>query len=579
MWKQHAPQLDVRLVVLPIVHLWAKLLPHPQYQFLFQCNAPLQPNYVITAYTLHHRVPSLKSQSEMWAPPSTATVQFHTYNSSGILFYQINSVMTDFLGVVKLHGGLPWLIFDVGSGPAVVGSNSTRTFNDGLQYLLRHCGYDAYGGHHCRDCPKQIWHCNPLQHVSYSLLNAPDGFDAVSVQNVGSTYIVMSWDLPTHSNGILINFSLYCNGALAGVLPLTVISYNTTSLLPFTLYMYITLSVGQVLQSRPQALHSSWNVVLGVISAAASLPSHVHHEEDSPPGGPHDPESDTDDIVFLNKIINPDKSFGSSDPMCILLLQLSSLLVEHTAGILLAFYTLLFMLAFCYHKTHKGSPRMAFLDLGPLMFGPTDDVIRFFRTRNLLASSVQCTRCQKPMLECTQLTLQTWIMLLHVWARQNPVSDTAECAKVALNTAVDVYQWLREVCSTRLINDGPVMLGGNGVVVQIDESLFKHKPKYHRGRRADYEQWVFGMVDTSQTPSLGFMQMVDTRDAATLLPIIRAHTAPGTIIHSDEWAANRRISQDIPHLQHATVNHSVEFDQRCAHPEYRELLEQSEKEV
>eukprot|EP00731_Ephydatia_muelleri_P022974 Em0015g557a len=97
-----------------------------------QWNAPLQPDYVITAYTLPHRVPSLKSQSEMWAPPSTATVQFHTYNPSGILFYQINSVVTDFLGV-KLHGGLPCLIFDVGSGPAVVGSNSTRTFNNGVR--------------------------------------------------------------------------------------------------------------------------------------------------------------------------------------------------------------------------------------------------------------------------------------------------------------------------------------------------------------------------------------------------------------------------------------------------------------
>ncbi|KAL5505952.1 hypothetical protein EMCRGX_G007504 [Ephydatia muelleri] len=71
---------------------------------------------------------------------------------------------------------------------------------------------------------------------------APDGFDAVLVQNVGSTYIIVSWDLPTHSNGILINFSLYCNGALAGVLPLTVISYNTTGLLPFTLYMYMSSS-------------------------------------------------------------------------------------------------------------------------------------------------------------------------------------------------------------------------------------------------------------------------------------------------------------------------------------------------
>ena len=75
----------------------------------------------------------------------------------------------------------------------------------------------------------------------------------------------------------------------------------------------------------------------------------------------------------------------------------------------------------------------------------------------------------------SQLTLQTWLMLLHFWSRQNPVSDTAECAKVALNMAVDVYQWLREVCSTRLINDGPVMLGGPGVIVQMDESLFKHR--------------------------------------------------------------------------------------------------------
>ncbi|KAL5506720.1 hypothetical protein EMCRGX_G008450 [Ephydatia muelleri] len=43
--------------------------------------------------------------------------------------------------------------------------------------------------------------------VDYITTAPPDGFDAVSVQNVGSTYIIVSWDLPTHSNGILINFS------------------------------------------------------------------------------------------------------------------------------------------------------------------------------------------------------------------------------------------------------------------------------------------------------------------------------------------------------------------------------------
>ena len=39
-------------------------------------------------------------------------------------------------------------------------------------------------------------------------------------------------------------------------------------------------------------------------------------------------------------------------------------------------------------------------------------------------------------------------------------------------TAIDVYQWLHEVCTTRLITTGPIVLGGPGIVVQMDESLF-----------------------------------------------------------------------------------------------------------
>eukprot|EP00731_Ephydatia_muelleri_P033063 Em0025g19a len=211
-----------------------------------------------------------------------ATVQFLAYNPNGILFYQINSVMTDFLGV-KLHSGLQWLIFDVGSGPAVVGSNSTRTFNDSQWHTASNTFYITVDTVHTAAITAAIVPlltmkvyfegfpstssrygiANPLQHVSYPLLNAPDGFDAVSVQNVGSTYIIVSWDLPTHSNGILINFSLYCNGALAGVLPLTVISCNTTGLLPFTLYMYMSSS---------HAHRHCTPVGMGVNSAAASLP-------------------------------------------------------------------------------------------------------------------------------------------------------------------------------------------------------------------------------------------------------------------------------------------------------------------
>ena len=46
-------------------------------------------------------------------------------------------------------------------------------------------------------------------------------------------------------------------------------------------------------------------------------------------------------------------------------------------------------------------------------------------------------------------------------------------------------------------------------------------------------------MDTSHTPALGYMEVVRRRDAATLLQIITAHTAPDSVIHSHQWAAYR----------------------------------------
>ena len=62
---------------------------------------------------------------------------------------------------------------------------------------------------------------------------------------------------------------------------------------------------------------------------------------------------------------------------------------------------------------------------------------------------------------------------MYWWSREYPVTDAARVAVVDENTVVDVYRWLREVCSTKLIQT-TIMLGGPGVVVQIDESQFRH---------------------------------------------------------------------------------------------------------
>ena len=78
----------------------------------------------------------------------------------------------------------------------------------------------------------------------------------------------------------------------------------------------------------------------------------------------------------------------------------------------------------------------------------------------------------------SKLALQQWMILLYWWARQYPVTDTAEEAKVTKASAIQWYQYFRDICSWRLTNyDAPLMVGGQGKIVQIDESLFHHKPK------------------------------------------------------------------------------------------------------
>jgi hypothetical protein len=96
-------------------------------------------------------------------------------------------------------------------------------------------------------------------------------------------------------------------------------------------------------------------------------------------------------------------------------------------------------------------------------------------------------------------------------------------------------------------------LGGQGVVVEIDESLV-YKPKYNIGRRR-VQGWVFGMVERGTRNVV--VVPVDRRDAATLLPIIQEWIEDGSIIMSDGWAAYGGINNLPNGYQHFAVNHRV----------------------
>ena len=75
----------------------------------------------------------------------------------------------------------------------------------------------------------------------------------------------------------------------------------------------------------------------------------------------------------------------------------------------------------------------------------------------------------------SHITLQKWFLLMFWWSHEYLVTDAKKIADVDEGTAI-VYGWLREICSSKLLQT-PIVLGGPGIIVQIDESLFRHKPE------------------------------------------------------------------------------------------------------
>eukprot|EP00733_Pompholyxophrys_punicea_P001407 Pompholyxophrys_punicea_v1_NODE_692_length_1452_cov_33.509664.p2 type:complete len:137 gc:universal NODE_692_length_1452_cov_33.509664:490-900(+) len=95
-------------------------------------------------------------------------------------------------------------------------------------------------------------------------------------------------------------------------------------------------------------------------------------------------------------------------------------------------------------------------------------------------------------LQNTHLDFKTIILFVYCWAFQLTTIEFCERElKISVKTCVDWNNFLREVCAFTLIKN-PIKIGGSGMVVEIDESVFS-KRKYNVGR-ARRNQWVFGGI-------------------------------------------------------------------------------------
>lgn len=152
----------------------------------------------------------------------------------------------------------------------------------------------------------------------------------------------------------------------------------------------------------------------------------------------------------------------------------------------------------------------------------------------------------------SQLSIEQILKISHAWIYSLPISFAMREAHVASNTAVDWASFCREVLIHAFM-DNPQKIGGEGKVVEIDESKFGRR-KYHRGHRVE-GQWVFGGYERGTGKV--FMVPVEFRGADTLLPIISEWIEPGTTIISDWWKAYDCLENEG--YQHLKVNHSVNF--------------------
>lgn len=145
--------------------------------------------------------------------------------------------------------------------------------------------------------------------------------------------------------------------------------------------------------------------------------------------------------------------------------------------------------------------------------------------------------------------------LTGLWILQNPPRQEFAMREFDLTakTVVDWFSFCRQVCIDWCVTNSSEMLGGPGIIVEIDEAKIG-KRKYNRGRMID-GYWVFGAYERESGRI--FLVPVQERTAAALIGLITERIAPGTIIISDCWRSYNSLSEEG--FTHLKVNHSINF--------------------
>ncbi|XP_058122853.1 uncharacterized protein LOC131293818 [Anopheles ziemanni] len=170
----------------------------------------------------------------------------------------------------------------------------------------------------------------------------------------------------------------------------------------------------------------------------------------------------------------------------------------------------------------------------------------------------ECTVRTGSIFNNSTLSLGQLMRVVFAWARNTKLEFAAADSGTSRKTAGKWYQILRKLSADHVFHHQN-QIGGEGCVVELDESVVT-KRKYHRGRMSYNNQvWVFGGI-CRETRDI-FVEIVEKRDRATLHNLIVTHVRPGTTIMTDCWRSYNGLS--LHGFIHQSINHSQYF----IHPE------------
>jgi hypothetical protein len=212
------------------------------------------------------------------------------------------------------------------------------------------------------------------------------------------------------------------------------------------------------------------------------------------------------------------------------------------------------------------------------VFESSESCINFLFIHNILYQTMECPKHKRKMSKgkkvwrCTKLYCNKEISLLYQSFFADSKIDPNKVMLImylklanTLSTSIQMITGHSSATVSKVlakfrnlvtedVKDRVEIIGGDGIEVEIDETLISKKKNPWTLKNGI---WVFGGVERT-TQRRFFAEVAPDRKHNTLFEVIKRNIHPGSIIISDCWSSYRTINK-VLRMDHMTIDHSKNF--------------------